>query len=147
GQEAEGQEAEGQEAEEQEAEEESDASAERRALLWQVTLRAAMARREGRDLEAEVEAQKARAEAEKDPEEKSTSFFRAFQFASDKDAPSLGAPVRVKEGGSAKEGGAAGAKPVQSPATFMPAPAPPQDALQGGSATTVIERIDGSEDE
>lgn len=136
-----------QEAKEQEAEEESDASAERRALLWQVTLRAAMARREGRDLEAEVEAQKARAEAEKDPEEKSTSFFRAFQFASDKDAPSLGAPVRVKEGGSAKEGGAAAAKPVQSPATFMPAPAPPQDALQGGSATTVIERIDGNEDE
>ena len=145
--EAKEQEAKEQEAEEQEAEEESDASAERRALLWQVTLRAAMARREGRDLEAEVEAQKARAEAEKDPEEKSTSFFRAFQFASDKDAPSLGAPVRVKEGGSAKEGGAAAAKPVQSPATFMPAPAPPQDALQGGSATTVIERIDGNEDE
>ncbi|MBQ5556440.1 MAG: hypothetical protein IIT34_00440 [Aeriscardovia sp.] len=145
--EEEAKEAEEQEAKEQEAEEESDASAERRALLWQVTLRAAMARREGRDLEAEVEAQKARAEAEKDPEEKSTSFFRAFQFASDKDAPSLGAPVRVKEGGSAKEGGAAAAKPVQSPATFMPAPAPPRDALQSGSATTVIERIDGSEDE
>ena len=136
-----------QEAKEQEAKEESEESAERRALLWQVTLRAAMARREGRDLEAEVEAQKARAEAEKDPEEKSTSFFRAFQFASDKDAPSLGAPVRVKEGGSAKEGGAAATKPVQSPPTFMPAPAPPQDALQGGSATTVIERIDGNEDE
>ena len=145
--EAKEQEAKEQEAKEQEAEEESDASAERRALLWQVTLRAAMARREGRDLEAEVEAQKARAEAEKDPEEKSTSFFRAFQFASDKDAPSLGAPVREKEGGSAKEGGAAAAKPVQSPATFMPAPAPPRDALQSGSATTVIERIDGSEDE
>ncbi|MBQ5493177.1 MAG: phosphotransferase, partial [Aeriscardovia sp.] len=48
--EAKEQEAKEQEAKEQEAEEESDASAERRALLWQVTLRAAMARREGRDL-------------------------------------------------------------------------------------------------
>ncbi|MBR6440111.1 MAG: phosphotransferase [Aeriscardovia sp.] len=120
------------------------------AALWQVAVRAALAQREGRDLEAELEAQKAAAEAAEDPEEKPTSmFFRAMSFAVDKEAPSLGAPVRVKEGGSAREGGSAPAREKpEGPAQFSgsaPSPAPPEEP--SGSTTKVIDRIDGNANE
>lgn len=157
---AEGESEKKEEKEEEEAEKEGAGKAEEpakrdpaiNAALWQVAVRAALAQREGRDLQAELDAQKAAAEAAEDPEEKSTSMFSAMSFAADKEAPSLGAPVRVKEGGSAMDGGEAPQrqKPPKSSTALLGSPfapqIPPQDE-PSESTTKVIEKIDGNTNE
>lgn len=109
------------------------------SAMWRVAVQAALAKREGRNLIAEVEAAKKQKEAE-EINERETMEFSAASFALGKD-PSMGADVHVKSAGSAKEKGQGNAV---SQASDRPLPAPP---VTGQTQTTVIEKIDRNANE
>ena len=134
------------EIEEEKVEENSPADPALKSAMWRVVVRAALAKREGRDLRAEVEAEK-RAQEEKSPQDRDTAILKQVDAPSES-LSSLPASVHLKDGGSAMEKGSGSSA---STAYFAPPPAAPspEDAPHTGSQsqTKVIDRIDGNTNE
>lgn len=106
------------------------------SAMWRVAVQAALAKREGRDLMAEVEAAKRAQEAE-ELNERETTEFGAASFALGK-SPSMGADVHLK-----KEGGVREKEQGEALSPSRPSSLPlstPSAASQ--SQTKVIEKID-----
>lgn len=131
---------------EEKVEEQSPADPALKSAMWRVVVRAALAKREGRDLKAEVEAEK-RAQEEKSPQDRDTAILKQVDAPSES-LSSLPVSVHLKDGGSAMEKGTASSA---STAYFAPPPSAPspENALHTGSQsqTKVIDRIDGNTNE
>ena len=136
---------EAEEVEEEKVEENSPSDAALKSAMWRVVVRAALAKREGRDLRAELEAEK-RAQEEKNPEDRDTAIFKQVDAPSD--ISSFPASVHLKDGGSAMEKGAGAAV---SASYFAPPPSAPSPGMtprpESQTQTKVIDRIDGNENE
>ena len=133
------------EIEEEKVEEQSPSDAALKSAMWRVVVRAALAKREGRDLRAELEAEK-RAQEEKNPEDRDTAILE--QVDAPPDISSFPASVHLKDGGSAMEKGAGGA--VSAPYFAHPpsAPSPAKSPRsESQTQTKVIDRIDGNTNE
>lgn len=134
------------EIEEEKVEENSPADPALKSAMWRVVVRAALAKREGRDLRAEVEAEK-RAQEEKSPQDRDTAILKQVDAPSES-LSSLPASVHLKDGGSAMEKGSGSSA---STAYFAPPPSAPspENAPHTGSQsqTKVIDRIDGNTNE
>ncbi|MBR4399845.1 MAG: hypothetical protein IKT06_02825, partial [Aeriscardovia sp.] len=128
--------------EEEKKEEEAPPDPALQSAMWRVAVQAALAKREGRDLKAEVEAERKKREAE-NLNEMETAIFGAASFAAGK-SPSLGAPVHIKEGGGAREK----EKAEEGATAYLdPQPFPPSSKSSTGSQTKVIDRIEGNGNE
>ena len=131
---------------EEKVEEESPADPALKSAMWRVVVRAALAKREGRDLRAEVEAEK-RAQEEKSPQDRDTAILKQVDAPSES-LSSLPASVHLKDGGSAMEKGAGAAV---SASYFSPPPSAPSPGMaprpESQTQTKVIDRIDGNENE
>ena len=108
-------------------------------------MRAALAKREGRDLRAELEAEK-RAQEEKNPQDRDTAVLEQVDAPSS--LSSSPASVHLKDGGSAMEKGAGAAA---SASYFAPAPSAPSPEVaprtESQTQTKVVDRIDGNANE
>ena len=136
---------EAEEIEEEKVEEEFPGDPALKSAMWRVVVRAAMAKREGRDLKAELEAEK-KLEEQKAPEDRDTAIFKQADYPPS--ASSIPTTVRIKDGGSAKErakGAPAGPSRFTSPSS-LPNPPKTQHA-ESQSQTKVINRIDGNANE
>ena len=133
------------EAEEEKAEEKAPLDPALKSAMWRVVVRAALAKREGRDLRAELEAEK-RAREEKNPQDRDTAVLK--QVDSPSGPPSSPAASRLEDGGGGMEKGAVGG--AFAPAFAPPPSAPPSEAAprpESQTQTKVIDRIDGNANE
>lgn len=131
--------------EEEEAPEQPPVDPALKSAMWRVVVRAALAKREGRDLRAELEEEK-RAQEEKNPQDRDTAVLEQVDAPSS--LSSSPASVHLKDGGSAMEKGAGAAA---SASYFAPAPSAPSPEVaprpESQTQTKVVDRIDGNANE